>query len=294
MINRPQATPQAPAHPTRVLNQGYRQLALALIPLLTLLVFSKPALARSLAEQFSKSNQNSSKTIDHAPLSALLKAHIIRDSNGLNRVNYQSLKAKQTSLKAYIKMLQSVKVTSLSKAEQFAYWANLYNAVTLDVVLEAYPVKSIKDIDISPGIFSNGPWGKKLVTVEGTSLSLDDIEHKILRVIYQDPRVHYAVNCASIGCPNLQKTAFTGAKLNQQLEAAARDYVNSPRGIMIKGDRILVSKIYSWFKKDFGSSQAAIISHLKKYANSSLKAKLNNTTSINSYFYDWTLNDTGN
>ena len=253
--------------------------------------FVSEAKAASVTEQFSKISQSSQKTVSHSQFSSLLKAYVKRDKTGLNRVDYKGFKNKQSDLKTYIKSLEAVKVTSLSRAEQFAYWANLYNAVTIDVVLEAYPVKSIKDIDISPGIFSNGPWGKKLVTIEGTKISLDDIEHQILRKVHKDPRVHYAVNCASVGCPNLQTEAFVGSKLEAQLEKAATDYVNSNRGAVVRGNRLRVSKIYIWFKKDFGGNDAGILAHLKKYAAPELKAKITKIGSINSSFYDWTLNE---
>lgn len=245
----------------------------------------------SVTEQFSKINTSSQKTIDHKAFSQLLKQYVKADKNGLNRVDYKGFKTKQSALKSYIKTLETVKVTSLSKSEQFAYWANLYNAVTINVVLDAYPVKSIKDIDISPGIFSNGPWGKKLVTIEGTKISLDDIEHQILRKVYKDPRVHYAVNCASVGCPNLQNQAFDGKNLQAQLNRAARDYVNSNRGAVVKGNRLAISKIYVWFKKDFGGNDRGVLAHLKKHADKDLKAKITKIGSINSSFYDWTLND---
>lgn len=245
----------------------------------------------SVTEQFSKINTSSQKTIDHKAFSQLLKQYVKADKNGLNRVDYKGFKTKQSALKSYIKTLETVKVTSLSKSEQFAYWANLYNAVTINVVLDAYPVKSIKDIDISPGIFSNGPWGKKLVTIEGTKISLDDIEHQILRKVHKDPRVHYAVNCASVGCPNLQNQAFDGKNLQAQLNRAARDYVNSNRGAVVKGNRLAISKIYVWFKKDFGGNDRGVLAHLKKHADKDLKAKITKIGSINSSFYDWTLND---
>ncbi len=263
-------------------------LYLTIMPLLA----NPIASASPISQQFTPSNASSKRIVDHKILDQLLEAHIQTDSEGLNRVNYKTLKVKQPQLQTYLQQLQAVKATDLNKAEQFAFWANLYNAVTLDVVLTAYPVKSIRDIDISPGLFSNGPWGKKLVRVENTPLSLDDIEHKILRVVFKDPRVHYAVNCASIGCPNLRKQAFTGPKLEQQLEAAATAYVNSNRGLKITNGRIEASKIYSWFRKDFGKDEKAVLDHLQRYANPSLKAKLQQATSIRRYHYDWNLNDT--
>ena len=255
---------------------------------------STKASAAEIAEQFMRSDASSKQIVDHKILDQLLENYIETDAEGLNRVNYKALKAKQSHLQTYLKQLQAIKVTDLNKSEQFAFWANLYNAVTLEVVLTAYPVKSIRDIDISPGLFSNGPWGKKMVRVEGHELSLDDIEHKILRVLYKDPRVHYAVNCASIGCPNLQKQAFTGAKLHNQLEAAAISYVNSSRGVNLVNGRVELSKIYSWFQKDFGKDEKAILDHVRGYAKPALKAKLQQATSVWRYSYDWSLNDTAN
>lgn len=252
---------------------------------------SQNAKAASVTEQFSKINGSSTKAIDHSAFSKLLKTYVKPQKDGLNRVNYKAFKSRQSALKSYIKSLEKQIVTNLSANEQFAFWANLYNAITIDVVLDAYPVQSIKDIDISPGLFSNGPWGKKLVRIEGTEISLDDIEHQILRKVYKDPRVHYAVNCASIGCPNVQTEAFKGAILDEQLNQAAIDYINSNRGIIVKNNEIAVSKIYSWFKKDFGNSNSGVLAHLKKYAKKELRVKLAKIGSIDSTFYDWTLND---
>ncbi len=98
-------------------------------------------------------------------------------------------------------ILAATSADRLRRAEQFPFWINLYNALTVKVVLDHYPVEIIRDIDISPGLFADGPWGKKLVTVEGEALSLDDIEHRILRPIWKDPRLHYVLNCAALGVP---------------------------------------------------------------------------------------------
>ena len=115
--------------------------------------------------------------------------------------------ADRTALKTYLKDLQAVRVTTLPRRAQMPFWINLYNALTVEVILDNYPVKSIRDI--KSGLFSSGPWSTELVRVEGHDLSLDDIEHEILRPIWKDKRIHYAVNCASIGCPNLAAKAYT-------------------------------------------------------------------------------------
>ncbi|MBL6430454.1 MAG: DUF547 domain-containing protein [Alphaproteobacteria bacterium] len=176
--------------------------------------------------------------------------------------------------------------------DAFAFWVNLYNAVTLQVVLEHYPVASIRDIDLGGGFFSRGPWKKDLVTVESRALSLDGIEHGILRKRYKDARVHYAVNCASVGCPDLAPRAYTGAVLEAMLDAGARGFVNTPRGVRVEGAGIRASKIYSWFSEDFGS-EAQLRAHWRRYARPDLAAAIEGARRIAGYDYDWSLNDAG-
>ncbi len=182
-------------------------------------------------------------------------------------------------------------ITGYPRDEQLAFWVNLYNALTVKVILDHYPVQSIKEIDISPGWFSSGPWGKKLITIESHDLSLDDIEHRILRPIWKDPRIHYAVNCASIGCPDLGDTAFSASNVEAELSRAARNYINHPRGVTVEDDQVRISSIYKWFKDDFGGSEMAILDHLRLYAADELKHKLEKVSGISGYAYDWALND---
>ena len=146
-------------------------------------------------------------------------------------------------------------VSSLNRGEQLAYWINFYNALTVQVILDHYPTDSILDIKISPGFFSIGPWDKKLVTVEGEELSLNDMEHRILRPIWRDPRIHYGVNCASIGCPNLLTTAYTADNVDGLLTENAVAYVNHPRGASLQNGALTVSSIYDWFEEDFGGNE---------------------------------------
>ena len=162
-----------------------------------------------------------------------------------------------------------------------------------------YPVDSIRKITINEGLFGflkksvgvGGPWKAQIITVKGQKLSLDNVEHDILRPIFKDPRVHYAVNCASYGCPNLANEAFTGDKLQNQLDTNARAFVNHPRGIAFEGDAVTASSIYQWFKVDFGGTDEGVLDHVRKYANEDLKAKLEGKTSIAGFGYDWALND---
>lgn len=248
------------------------------------------ARAQDPSELFAAHNPNSTQTVDHDPFAALLEKYLVVSEDGVNRFRYGSVTTEdRTALKNYIGALASVEVADLNRSEQFAYWANLYNAATLEVVLDAYPVRSIRQI--KPTLISIGPWKKEVVTVGGKALSLDDIEHGILRKVWSDPRVHYSVNCASIGCPNLRPLPLTGATLDADLEAAARDFINHPRGALVKDGKLTVSSIYKWFQVDFGGSDAGVIAHLKKYAEPELAAQLEGVNKISKDAYDWALND---
>ncbi len=256
---------------------------------------SLPASAASLAETFEGHDPMSRMTIDHAIWAELLDTYVTASGDGINRVDYGALAGSEAGLGKlgrYIDRMQDVEVSALARDEQFAYWANLYNAVTVEVIVEHYPVASIRDISISPGLFWRGPWGKKLVTVEGEELSLDDIEHEILRKVWDEPRVHFAVNCASIGCPNLRREPFTGTKLDDQLAEAARDYVNHPRGAAFDGDTLLLSSIFDWYGKDFGSPKSERLETIAQWAEPALADKIAGHTGSIRYAYDWSLNDT--
>ena len=229
---------------------------------------------------------------DHGPFDALLSRFARASTDGITRVNYAAWKgslAEHARLRHYIGSLAASDPSHLSRDEQFAYWANLYNALTVDVVLEAYPVTSIRQI--KPNLLSIGPWKKEVVRVMGIELSLDAIEQDILRKRWRDPRVHYAVNCASISCPNLPARAWRGTGLSLALDAAARAYVNHPRGCRFEGNGLVVSSIYRWYAADFGGSDAAIIGHLRSFAAAPLRARLDATSRITRDIYDWSLND---
>lgn len=197
-------------------------------------------------------------------------------------------------LKEYLLYLSKIQIGNYRRDEQLAFWINLYNALTLQVVLQHFPVKSIKDINLNPNFilrfFYSGPWDAELITIDGTPLTLNDIEHKIVRPIWHDPRIHYGLNCASIGCPDLQLQVYTGKNIQTLLQKATKEYINNPRGVFIQDNNLIVSKIYEWYQADFGGSEQAVIDHLKQYANPELKQKLEHFNEINDYRYDWSLN----
>lgn len=227
--------------------------------------------------------------VDHGAWGAFLGRYVSPGASGINMVRYGSVTAgDRQALKGYIASLEAARPTTMTRDAAMAYWFNLYNAKTVDIILDNYPVSSIRKI--GGGLFSSGPWDDTVVTVEGRTLSLNDIEHGIMRPIWNDPRIHYGVNCASIGCPNLPTQPFTSASLSGMLDQAARAYVNHPRGAAIENGRLIVSSIYEWYMEDFGNSDAGVIAHLRQYASGPLAAGLGSVTRISNDRYDWNLN----
>lgn len=218
------------------------------------------------------------------------------EEDGVARIRYwQVTPHHRVFLDDYVKMLAQTEVDALSREEQLAFWINTYNAVTIWVVLKNYPVESIRDI--KSGIFTPGPWEKPLITIMGEELTLNDIEHRILRPIWQDARIHYAVNCASIGCPNIATVPYSAEKINYMLNDAARKFINHPRGVRVDAetDELVVSSIYDWFEQDFApgfsGDESAVLAHIRKYANPALLKKLAGRTTIDRYEYDWRINE---
>jgi hypothetical protein len=204
-------------------------------------------------------------TLEPWPLAGGRAATARLKTSGRHRGSRSSRRRFRGRRHRYLNALAAIQVSGLSRQEQLAFWINLYNALTIDIVLAHYPVRSILDIDISPGLFARGPWDKSLIQVEGEALTLNDIEHRILRPIWNDPRIHYAVNCASVSCPNLQNRAFTGATVERMLDSAATAYINNQRGARIEGGQLIVSKIYDWYQEDFRGSARGVIAHLRSY-----------------------------
>ena len=232
--------------------------------------------------------------LDHGEWQALLDGYLITDDpSGVNLVDYAKLRANDADrarLAGYIDYLQALDPRQYAKDVQMAFWINLYNAVTLRVVVDEYPVESIRDIHegLIPG---TGPWGDVHAMVAGQPLTLDNIEHDILRPIWQDNRIHYAVNCASMGCPNLAPEAYTADNLERLLEQGARDYVNHLRGAELLDEAFgVVSSIYYWYQEDFGDSEAGVLEHLRKYAEGDLAEQLRDFDGSLDHEYDWSLN----
>ena len=213
----------------------------------------------------------------------------ISQTDGINFVAYGDVSpADHAILKAYIADLEATGPAELSRDEEMAFWFNLYNAKTIDIILDAYPISSIRKL----GSFNSGPWDDKNMTVNGVGeMSLNDVEHETLRANWDEPRIHYAVNCASYGCPNLKATPWTAETLEADLTQAATDYINHPRGVRVENGRVTASKIFNWYKEDFGGDRASILAHARLYARGELKTALDTATTINGFEYNWDLNE---
>lgn len=233
-----------------------------------------------------------------AAYDTLLARYVRPRADGLTLVDYARWHAStpdRAALDAYIAALAARTPASMARGEAMAFWGNLYNAITLKVILDRYPVQSIRDIKSAGGWFDfksyTGPWRETRVKVEGKALSLDMIEHEIMRPTFKDPRVHYVVNCASIGCPNLMPRAWHAQTLEEDLDAAARAYINHPRGVTVLANGSLrVSSIYKWFSADFGGEDKHVIDHFRRYAAPALAARLSAEVRIAEDSYDWSLN----
>jgi hypothetical protein len=245
----------------------------------------------NLWPRWEKNAPNSRESINHSLWGNLLSRHVRKSNRGVNLVDYRGFSAAdRTMLADYIAILTGVSISQFNRDQQLAYWINLYNALTVQVVLDHYPVDSIRDINISPGLFTIGPWDKTLISIEGEDLTLNDIEHRILRPIWRDPRIHYAVNCASIGCPDLRDRAYPATGIDKLLDQAATAYVNDPRGVSVVDGKVSVSKIYDWFIEDFGGSEETVLRHLQQYAAPELAARLEAIGKLSDVHYDWSIN----
>lgn len=231
----------------------------------------------------------------HKAWQAWLDEYLVTQENGATAVRYKAVDAAgRAALDTYIKNLTATDPLALTRAEQFAYWVNLYNAVTVQVVLNNPSKDSITSM--GSGWFSGGPWDEAFISINNQPITLNDIEHRILRPIWQDQRIHYVVNCASIGCPNLSATALTATNHQAQLALAEQNFINHPKGVRqdTRG-RLVLSKIYQWYREDFPSDDDAFIDYLVTVMGS---AKQPGVTAENirskfddvRYEYDWNLN----
>lgn len=245
--------------------------------------------------RWSSSNDGSRESVDHRAWAAFVGRYAVSDALGVVRLPYARISAEdRRALAEYIGALERTPVSALRRDEQLAYWVNLYNALTVKVVLDHYPVKSIRDIRLGGGLtaaFFGGPWDARLLRIEDQLVSLNDIEHRILRPLWGDARLHYVVNCASTSCPALPRQPLTAATADETMSRAASLYVNGAYGVRRQGADIWISSIYRWFREDFGGTDATVLAHLARYAAGDLATALARGPRIVNDFYDWSLND---
>jgi len=237
-----------------------------------------------------KSTPESTKIIDFKPWQIFLDTYVIKEKNQTYVLYAKVTDSNKAKLDEIIKNYASLNILNYNQNQQLAYWINIYNMLTIQTILQHYPVKSITDIDKNWLGFSK-VWDQKVVKINDKGLTLNDIEHRIIRPIWHNPRVHAAVNCASISCPNLSKKAYQGSKIDKQLNNAFSNWINSPKGVDLKNDKLYLSEIFDWYGSDFGNQKQMrefIANYLK---NNSIKQALiykNNT--INFKNYNWNLN----
>lgn len=232
------------------------------------------------------------RAIDHGAWEAFLVRYVRIGPDSIHRVAYGEVTpADRGALEAYLGQLSDTPISEYNRAEQLAYWINLYNALAVETVLEHYPIASIRKVGAGSGLPAEGPFGTPLIEVEGQPISLDDIQNRILRPIWRDPRILYALSCAALGCPNLQPVPFASDRLDRQLSAAAMAYVNDQRCIQIEGSELVVSSLFRWYREDFGGSDEAVIHHLMGFAAPRLAMKLQRFDQIAGDVFDWRLND---
>ena len=225
---------------------------------------------------------------DHSTFNTLLNKHV--DSEGW--VDYDGFLKDKDQLTAYLDLLKKnpPNKSTWSDNEQLAYWINVYNAFTIDLVLQHYPVESIRDIGSKiqiPRVSS--PWSHKFIEINGEKHSLDNIEHGIIRKQFDEPRIHFAVNCASYSCPLLRNEAFVADKLDQQLDEQTRKFINDPTRNKITSKKAQLSKLFSWYTGDF-TKNSTLKEYIAKYAD----AEVTKSTKISYLDYRWELNSQQN
>lgn len=209
----------------------------------------------------------------HKAFDGLLRKHV----SSTGKVNYSGFKSDQAILEGYLKQLEAQPVESgWGKNKKLAYWINAYNAYTVDLIINNYPIKSITDLE------GGKPWDKKFIKLNGKTLSLNDIENVIIRPTFKDARIHFAVNCAAKSCPPLMNKAWTASNLQSELEKRTKAFVNDSKHNTIGGGSATISKIFEWYAVDFGN----LNDYLAKYNSS-----VNSSTSISYNEYDWSLNE---
>jgi hypothetical protein len=214
------------------------------------------------------------EVFNHNSWNILLQKHV----SGIGNVNYKNFKTDRKELLNYLSSLgDTMPNDNWTKEDKLAYWINAYNAMTIDLILQNYPIKSIKDI--------KDPWGQRLWKLGNKWYNLNDIEHEILRKM-DEPRIHFAIVCASYSCPKLQNKAFYAENLKEQLTNATKEFLSDSERNEISENDLKLSKIFQWFTKDF-KQNGSLIDFLNTYSEIQISEK----AKINYKDYNWDLNE---
>ena len=219
-------------------------------------------------------NDIKAEKVDHTTWSNLIQMNI--SQKGI--VDYDAFKKDVSKLNDYLRTLTDTKITpAWTKNDKIAYWINVYNAFTIKLVVNNYPVKSIKEIE--------KPWDQKFFSIDGKSMSLGEVEHGILRK-FGDPRIHFAINCASASCPRLIQVPYTAKNLDELLERQTIEFINDPFYNTITSYTVNVSKLFDWYKRDFKEYSGSVVNFINKYS----KVSIGNQKEKGYKPYDWTIN----
>ena len=222
-------------------------------------------------------------SVDNSIYAELLDKYVDK-----GRVDYDGFKNEEAKLDNYLKQLEGTRSAELPRDEQFAFYTNAYNAWTIKLILSKYPdLESIKDL----GNLFKSPWKRKIVRIDGDVLTLDNVEHDILRPRFKDPRVHFAINCAAHSCPPLSDEPYQGVHLDTQLDEATRKFINNPKRNYLDGQTLYLSKIFKWFAEDFNEDPYSFV---VRYAEGALKKNLEagkDKIKVKYLPYDWSLNN---
>ena len=220
----------------------------------------------------------------HEKWTTLLQKHVTEKG----KVDYKGFKADKEKLDEYLAILSKQKPgKNWSRNEAIAFWINAYNAFTVKLIIDNYPVKSIKDLNPSVSvIFVNTVWDKKFFSIGGDKMSLNNIEHNILRKM-KEPRIHFSIVCASVSCPKLLNTAYEAATLDKQLNQAATAFLADASKNQVNKTHPKLSKIFDWFSGDFSINGKSKIDFINQFT----ATKIDNNAHISYLDYNWNLNE---
>lgn len=238
-----------------------------------------------------------SEAFDSSAYARVLKQHVTPEG----RVHYAALKQQPADLEAFLQQLAAHSPENSpelfpTRAAQMAYWINAYNAFVVHAVVKSYPAGSVRDLKFGFGLLF---FKRARFVAGGKKYSLDDIEHGILRARYADPRVHFALNCASTSCPPLRREPYRPDTLDPQLDAAARDFIRREENVWMRGDVLFLSKIFDWYREDFlktlareGIKEPSVVDYVLRYLPAPLAQRVRQEKPrVEFYDYDWSLND---